>query len=339
MGKYFAVVADPHLDVVDSRDTVIKAFVGEQLADKIFQTLVKPKLVRLIIALCFVVAAICGVISLYGTDISWIGYCTISGIPQVALACGYTNIYVLKKLTMEFTFWLLISSHLISGVCMTFMVRFDPARVTGIWMRVICGCTALCLFDARTYTRKLKGNETRNRVIGLYLISSIVFFILTLLYVFDVLNVDYPEIPLFGDVVIPVASIGMSFFQGIGIWLLKCAWTIYRAPKNSNILLIIRADISFYPVDGDNDGQMVINQQQPITDDPSTINNKSTNNSTIIPQSSHVMQSSTSLRLGRIDDTPQTLEHALEINNELKIKLYAAQLRILELESATFNAR
>jgi hypothetical protein len=329
MGKYFAVIEDPHLEIVDTRETLAKSLFGQHFADLFFLFLNKPNLAKLIQTLCLFIgyaAASANFLRELPENISWTGYVSLLIIYPTTCRLLFSSTYMIKKLLKEFVFWVLIGFHVTFFVCSILMLRYSGPRVAAMFSASYAGVTAICFFDARPY--RTKTSAISSRIIPLIVFSFA--FLSTcayqFLYILDIMDFDYPQIPLVGNVSIPVASIGMSSLQAIGVWTLKCSWTLYRTHSaNFNILLIVHAGVGYHVIDNNkdengNDVENKINVEASETKSSHAI---------ITPAPSLILGNDGSSSSG---ESPQTLDQAKNMIAAWKVKYHAAHLRAMDLE-------
>jgi hypothetical protein len=329
MGKYFAVIEDPHLEIIDTRETLAKSLFGQHFADIFFLFFTKPKVAKLIQTLCLFIgslAAAANFLRELPENISWTGYASLIIIYPATCRLLFSNTYMVKKLLREFAFWILIGFSITFFVCSILMLRYSPPRIASVFSVTYTATTAICFFDARLYRSKTSAYESRILPLIVFSSAFIAAVVWEIFYIFDIMDFDYPEILLFGNVSIPVASIGMSSLQGLGVWALKCAWTLYKTrTANSNILLIVHADVAYCAIDTSNNNDYARND----------VENKIKDNETKSSQA--IISSTPSLILGNDgtsseDQSPQSLEQAKNMIDAWKVKYHAAHLRAMDLE-------
>jgi hypothetical protein len=202
------------------------------------------------------------------------------------------------------------------------LVKFEPPRVIVIFVISLTAVIGLPLVDARHLSKSKSKNFW---LIAMYLLTSSVCGVICILYMFDALKVDYPQIPLVGPVSIPVSSLTISALQAMATWAVKCAVTLYQSNDVKNLMLVLKANISFHSLDLDEE-----HQQSPNKNESSTTTLTTSVNPTSFPSAGSGNNLTPSLRLGIIEDgkpLPQTLEDALQIITNLKIQLHMARLR------------
>jgi hypothetical protein len=331
MGKYFAVIEDPHLEIIDTRENLAKSLLGQHFADMFFVFFIKPNLAKLIQTLCFFIgslAAAANFLRELPENWIWTGFVSLILIYPTTCRLLFSNTYMVKKLLQQFVFWILIGFHVTVFVCSILMLRYSPPRIISMFSVMYAGATAICFFDARVY--KSKTSTYASRIVPFigFTLAFLTSIVWQILYILDIMDFDYTQIPLFGNVSIPVASIGMSSLQGIGVWALKCAWTLYKTrTDNLNILLIVHADVGYHVIDSNNNNDHTANDVE---------NKIKVDNET---KSSHqaLITSTPSLILGNDstsseDQSPQSLEQAKKMIAAWKVKYHAAHLRAMDLE-------
>jgi hypothetical protein len=251
MGKFHAIIKDPFLQDVESRDTIALQILGKNISITIFQFTLGNACFANVIILAWTIGTVIGTLSMIGNifppELAWIGYLSLFTQPLEFFFLLQSNVYISKLLLREFTFWVLVILILLQLVSFLFLVRFEAPRV----ISSLCLCfgefVAIALFDARLFLR-LPKFRTGLIYSLLWGIAAINLITIQLVYVADVMDIDLPQIPLYGKITIPVSSIGMSATQALATWALKSSYAMFYTPSESNPLLIIQANIAYYAV-------------------------------------------------------------------------------------------
>jgi hypothetical protein len=135
MGKFFPIVLDPKLNIVDQRDTIAKVLFGDQIANQLFMYSSSTwiKLFNTFFSAIGVTAAAASLIGV-PNEYEYIGYISLITLPGFALHMAFFNIVILKKLLTTFTFWALNGFILIFFLGGMAMVKFEPPRVIVIFV-------------------------------------------------------------------------------------------------------------------------------------------------------------------------------------------------------------
>lgn len=238
MGRFFAVVNDPHCATIDTRETWAGA---TPCAGVLFRASRSPFLFPLSLG-----GTVCGYLSFIGlTSAPWVGLGTTAILPAIALSLLFSNVYLTRCLARTFTFWVVLVFDTAFLGCGMDMVRYDAVRVYALvcywWSNV-----ALVLFDARLFG-KHRHNRYRLGTVAIFTLNAVLGIACGLLYVLGRLDIQHTVLNLPGDVQLPVSGLGMSALQAIVAYQLKCVWKLWFS-RDVNPLLILYADLAYHPL-------------------------------------------------------------------------------------------